>query len=608
MDSVDAALRYLQRQFASVASDEAQWHEERQKLQAKLRELEEQRGEQEQAYKDAMLRVKMLEFALRQERGRYLASPAAVKTTGSSSTKPQSEGAEVSRGVTVTRSVERSNQPSPMPSPAGSPKAHSFYRSDSKIKSASGTPKNAQGKGTEISRPRMMSRTPSGREVEREMNRTASGKDGERELSRAGSGREVEREFKRSTSGSGREVDRVERKANRAVGALISVLALLTIDLLPLCMILKELLKLQSSRGRWSFRLHQRVVGVVFIPRLCFQDGVRALAFHPTEPLLVSGSEDCTVKVWNLSSVANGPPTQRATEMDSVVTMRTHKQSVLAVAVFSSETYFDCPPGRAGAFVSAGRDGILNLFQLPGSDMDKSEPCTYAQYADIKLHSVKDAHEDAIWDLHAHPLSNTLFSAGADGVVRTWEVTSELTLSGELRCPAKTNTNGTGPNVRGSLVPTSVYLMLTDPKTSVVGYTNGSIAQFDYAAERIIQLTRAIDVDTIGRGGQINKLIVHPTMPVAIAAHHDKKIRMYDMRAGETCQMVHSCNDARVCWFAYGTSGLGYISLNRHSGTVYCIWRYGTVDRSSTGNCRLLNLLIRLMRLQAMMVHYVSGQ
>ena len=48
--------------------------------------------------------------------------------------------------------------------------------------------------------------------------------------------------------------------------------------------------------------------------------------------------------------------------------------------------------------------------------------------------------------------------------------------------------------------------MLTDPKTSVVGYTNGAIGQFDHAAERIIQLTRAIDVDIMGRGGQVNKV------------------------------------------------------------------------------------------------------
>ncbi|GMF45723.1 unnamed protein product [Phytophthora fragariaefolia] len=308
--------------------------------------------------------------------------------------------------------------------------------------------------------------------------------------------------------------------------------------------------------------------------------------------MLVSGSEDCTVKVWNLSSVASGPPSQRATEVDSVVTMRTHTQSVLALAVFSSENYPDCLPGKSGAFASAGRDGALHLFQLPSIENDKPEPHTYEEYEGVKLHSIKDAHDDAVWDLHAHPLSNVLFSAGADGVVRTWGVTSgmstseKLTLQGELRCATKTNTNGTGPNNQGFLVPTSVQSMLTDPKTCVVGYTNGSIAQFDFAAERVIQLTRAIDVDTKGRGGQVNKvslnyiviviivvkltalfidltacvilkLTVHPTMPIAIAAHQDRKIRMYDMRAGKTnvddkdpkLILIHDINVSLFQWY-----------------------------------------------------------
>uniref|UniRef100_M4BNJ7 Striatin N-terminal domain-containing protein n=1 Tax=Hyaloperonospora arabidopsidis (strain Emoy2) TaxID=559515 RepID=M4BNJ7_HYAAE len=518
MESVDAALRYLQRQFASVASEEAHWNEERQKLQAQLRDLEEQRGEQEQAYKDAMLRVKMLEFALRQERGRYLDSPAAVQTTGTLHTKPHVESAEVSRGVTVSRSIERVKsgrtieQPSPALSPEISPKAHSNNSSntngrlesrDKPVAGSGSTP--VQGKGMEISRPRMMCRTASGREVEREANRSASGIEVERETSRSvtGSGRDGEREFNRSASG--REVERVERTGDAAKLAKPAVITF-------------------APRGSCvSHKLKLKLSG--------HMDGVRALAFHPTEPLLVSGSEDCTVKVWKLSNVGNGPPLQRATEVDSLVTMRVHTQSVLALAVFSAETYPDCSPGQIGAFASAGRDGTLNLFQLQSTDTEKPEPYTYAEYESMKIHSIKKAHDDAIWDLHAHPLSNTLFSAGADGVVRTWGVASELTLKGELRCPSKTNTNGTGPSISGSLVPTSVNSVLTDSKTSVVGYTNGSIAQFDYAAERIIQLTRAIDVDTVGRGSQVNKLIAHPTMPIAIAAHQDRKIRMYDMRA-----------------------------------------------------------------------------
>ncbi|CAI5744287.1 unnamed protein product [Peronospora destructor] len=526
MESVDAALRYLQRQFASVANDEANWNEERQELQMHVRELEEQRGEQEQAYKDAMLRVKMLEFALRQERGRYLSSPAAVQSTGGSSTKPRLESAEVSRGVTISRSKERSKsartveQLSPTPSPVGSPKAsHGIHRSDSRKKSVSNTPETSQTKGMEISRPKMMSRTASGREVERETNRTASGKEVERSMSKSapGFGREVERELNRMTSVAGREVEAVNCVAEKAKPSKLVVIPI-------------------APKG--SYRPHK-----LKLKLSGHLDGVRSLAFHLTEPLLVSGSEDCTVKVWNLTSVANGPPLQRATEVESIVTMRTHTQSVLAIAVFSAESYPGCLPGRTGAFASAGRDGILNF-------------CT----------SIKDAHDDAIWDLHAHPLSNTLFSAGTDGVVRTWGITSELSLQGKLRCLAKTNTNGTGPNISGFLVPTSVHSMLTDPKTVVVGYTNGAIAQFDYAAERVIQLTRAIDVDSIGRGGQVNKLVVHPTMPIAIAAHEDKKIRMYDMRAGECVGSLTAHQDS-VTSLSVDAAGL-YLASGGHDGSL----------------------------------------
>ena len=68
MDSVDAALRFLQRQFATVANEETQWNEERMHLQQRVRELEKERATQEESYRDALLRVKMLEYALRHVR------------------------------------------------------------------------------------------------------------------------------------------------------------------------------------------------------------------------------------------------------------------------------------------------------------------------------------------------------------------------------------------------------------------------------------------------------------------------------------------------------------------------------------------------------------
>uniref|UniRef100_K3WU45 Striatin N-terminal domain-containing protein n=1 Tax=Globisporangium ultimum (strain ATCC 200006 / CBS 805.95 / DAOM BR144) TaxID=431595 RepID=K3WU45_GLOUD len=520
MESVDSALRFLQRQFASVANEESQWHDERMKLQQQVRDLETQRSIQEEAYKDAMLRVKMLEFALRQERGRYLVSPAPVstpvnvsKTVGTAEiTRP------ASASVTINRAKERSVSAhsatsSPPPSPQAKSLGQQVYRLDSGVTASSSskatTPKTAasSAKGTEIIRPRMGSRT---------------------------------------TSSASDTPNSNERAAEPAKNTKPDKIVL-------------------GPKG--SFRPHKLKVKLSG-----HMDGVRAIAFHPTEPLVVSGSEDCTVKVWNLASVISGPPSQRTTEMDSLLTVRTHTQSVLSVAIISAENYPNNGLQRAGAFVTAGRDGAIGLFSLPVTESERGEPFTFEEYQGLKSHVVKRAHDDAIWDLHAHPLSNVLFSAGSDGVVRTWGVSSDLTLKSELRCAAKGSPKTAGHSSRGSLVPTSVHTLLSDSKTCVAGYTSGALSQYDFHGEQLIQLLRHSDFDSFGpnsREGQVNQVVVHPTMPVVIAAHQDRKIRMYDMRAGECIGTVTAHQDA-VSSISIDASGL-YLATGGHDGSLR-IW------------------------------------
>jgi striatin 1/3/4 len=65
---------------------------------------------------------------------------------------------------------------------------------------------------------------------------------------------------------------------------------------------------------------------------------------------------------------------------------------------------------------------------LPSSEIEKGEPFTYEDYQGLKSHTISKGHENAVWDLHAHPLSNVLFSAGADGIVRTWMVKDGMPL------------------------------------------------------------------------------------------------------------------------------------------------------------------------------------
>lgn len=43
-----------------------------------------------------------------------------------------------------------------------------------------------------------------------------------------------------------------------------------------------------------------KIVIYIFIYIYSHFDGVRALAFHPVEPVLITASEDHTLKLWNL--------------------------------------------------------------------------------------------------------------------------------------------------------------------------------------------------------------------------------------------------------------------------------------------------------------------
>jgi hypothetical protein len=132
----------------------------------------------------------------------------------------------------------------------------------------------------------------------------------------------------------------------------------------------------------------------------------------------------------------------------------------------------------------------------------------------------------------------------------------DLSLKSELRCTNKSHARAvgtsilllfygeavrnilpppfifTGHSVRGSLIPTSVHTLLSDSKTCVVGYTNGGIAQFDFHGEKLLQMARTSDCDNAGRDSQVNRLAVHPSMPIVITAHQDRKIRIFDMRSG----------------------------------------------------------------------------
>ncbi|XP_076464657.1 striatin-3-like isoform X9 [Babylonia areolata] len=238
-------------------------------------------------------------------------------------------------------------------------------------------------------------------------------------------------------------------------------------------------------------------------------DGVRALAFHPVEPVLLTASEDNTLKLWNLQKTV---PAKKAASLDvePVYTFRAHVGPVLSLAV--SATGEQC--------FSGGMDSTIRCWNIPSSNIDP-----YDSFDRSVLDDTLVAHTDAVWGLSIHSSKMQLLSCSSDGTVRLWSPGTKSPLLNTYIADSETG------------VPTSVDFVRCDPTQLVASYTSSNAYIFDLeTAKQVLMLDSRSHCDTSG-SNQINCIINHPTMPVTITAHEDRHIRFFDNNTGK---MIHA--------------------------------------------------------------------
>ncbi|TSN95644.1 Striatin [Bagarius yarrelli] len=133
-------------------------------------------------------------------------------------------------------------------------------------------------------------------------------------------------------------------------------------------------------------------------------DAIRGLAFHPTEPVLITASEDHTLKMWNLQKTT--PAKKNASlDVEPIYTFRAHRGSVLCVVL--NNTGEQC--------YSGGVDGTVQCWNTPSPNIDP-----YDSYQLSVLRGALCGHTDAVWGLVYSSAHQRLLSCSADGTVRLW--------------------------------------------------------------------------------------------------------------------------------------------------------------------------------------------
>lgn len=243
-------------------------------------------------------------------------------------------------------------------------------------------------------------------------------------------------------------------------------------------------------------------------------DSVRALAFHPQDPVLITASDDHTLKFWNIHKTVQAKKSP-SLDVEPLYTFRAHTGPVLCVAMSGTGEY--C--------YSGGVDGAIHSWKLPNSYIDP-----YDSYDPTVLKGTLEGHTDAVWGLAVNHSKNYLASLSADNTVRLWSPAQHK--APMLRTFQALAADGQPP-ING---PTSVDFVMDELDRLVVAYRGAQLVTFDTETGK--QVLCFDTGEAIAAADKfIYKVVSHPTMPVTITAHHDRHIRFWDTNSG---QLVHS--------------------------------------------------------------------
>ncbi|KAL5967364.1 Striatin [Taenia solium] len=282
-------------------------------------------------------------------------------------------------------------------------------------------------------------------------------------------------------------------------------------------------------------------------------DAIRSVTFHHADQILLTGSEDCTLRVWSLAKRVQAKKSS-CLDVEPMYTCRGHTTPVLCVALLSIS-----PAGKDN--IASGRSSPLETaleinFAFSGS-LDGEIRSWRLGGLQLMLYEAFDpsvggpllkGHSDAVWSIAART-DGTVLSASADGTVQLWNTFPPLlqqpqqAFKRDTRVLSATRVfrpaSGTQATTTHA-VPTSVLFLPSDDSAFAVGLTSGDVCVIHLETGRQIHFfesTPSKSADVAEPPGSVNALAAHPTLPLLFSAHENRQIRFLDTAQG-TC--LHS--------------------------------------------------------------------
>ncbi|KAJ3123086.1 hypothetical protein HK098_002235 [Nowakowskiella sp. JEL0407] len=281
-------------------------------------------------------------------------------------------------------------------------------------------------------------------------------------------------------------------------------------------------------------------------------DSVRALEFHHSQAGLISGSEDCTAKLWNIAF------STRTSDLEPVFTYRGHTGAVTSVAISTDGEV--CYTGSV--------DSTLRAWKLLSLNTD-----TYGKYDhSTRLHTYV-GHSDIIWEIKLHPLQNQyhmIASSSSDGTVKLWDTnaTSRSLLS-TIWAWGTGSPEYAQTQQQLSQNPTSISWVNTQTSQLAIAYQDSKVRICDIETGQIMLVLESDETYDGTPNTQINKIVCHPTMPMLISGHEDGHVRCFDIKSGKCTEKLNT-GSVPISSLDISPDGLIVVWTDHNSSAQWC--------------------------------------
>ncbi|OMJ91111.1 hypothetical protein SteCoe_6370 [Stentor coeruleus] len=251
-------------------------------------------------------------------------------------------------------------------------------------------------------------------------------------------------------------------------------------------------------------------------------DVVRSLHFTQKEGILATASEDCLIKLWDISHYDSF---NENSQCEPYFSLRGHKKPIL--------TMTGNIIGDEQLLYTAGEEGIIRVWELvPPNDVNAYGPAPDKSYCV----GIWSGHSEAIWDLKHHPVDGLVLSSSADGIVKLWK-TVDTTTSIENWKSGKNSANlvknfmyptADGENYH---IPTCASWLITELNSFVVGYTTPYLNIFDKQTGKPSIIRFVKENDVYDKVYQINCIATSNSSNFTVCGHEDKHLRFFDLNS-----------------------------------------------------------------------------